>query len=975
MVVGNCAELGEWEPRQGLWMSCRPCPREPEEILWEASAVVTYPGGPGGPGVSRAETEDPSVAERGDKGYILKYSYIVVDDTVQVLRREVRVRTLLIVPEFIARGLQTEPSSPNNSGNGGGADRGQGDDVYNIEVDACDWWDAEADTETISRCATFRSACLPVVGDTEEAISEAPRQPQAASDACDVVQVRFCVRQYGLPRDHRMILTGCSFSHAPDVPIPMHQSAYAGASWWEVELAIDRSAFPIDYRYCIARDDGDRSTVGVVHEGEMLRGYSDMSRSRDRPSMIVINDGLFAPIAQRPSAVEADFSPSWRGFGIAAPVFSLRTERSIGCGDFRDLRSLIDFTHKCNGSVVQILPVNDTGVNGSWRDSYPYSSRSVFALHPLYLVVDELLVEESLPSAIKERADALRASLDELSDMDYEKALDAKLALAQMAFDHVGGASALSTVHGLENFVDSNSRWLRPYAAFCFLQEVTGTSEHTTWGMWSTATPELIHRITSREALHFRSIAFTYFVQFALHRQLLETSQYAAELGVALKGDLPIGVDKRSVDTWQSPELFRMNTSTGAPPDYFDGLGQNWGFPTYVWENMAKDNYKWWTSRIRRMECYFHAYRIDHILGFFRIWELPSSSVNGMLGNFRPSVPYTVAELHARGVYDIDRLSRPYIRWHDLVDRFGERAAEVVTAYFAEDGDGRFMFKDEVATERALVDSCTRTGEDSDTTRQLLNLIQNVCLIRSASDDRYFPRVLLEQTVNFRELDAVAQDALLRLADDFYHHRHEIIWRNHALEVLPALQRASGMLVCGEDLGMIPACVNPVLSELGILKLCIQRMPAVEGDLGDPSQNPYESVCTTSSHDVPNLRAWLLQPSNVELLRGKFPDREPSQMSVVKDHLDSPSCLCILPIQDVIQMLPKYCMRDVADEIINDPTNSTHYWKYRMENRIDTQLCKDSELIELVRGMVEQSGRVVRASQMSVADAANTSSN
>ena len=700
MVIGSGAALGDWQPKRGLWMSCRPCPREPDELIWEASAVVSLP-------VSEDAGDGDAAAGA------LRYSYIVVDDTVQVLRREVRARTLDLTPAPLAELARADGPPPAAGPEGGGSARGR--DAGSIEIDACDWWDAEADTEIVARCGTFREACLPPAGHpgppapardeggAEDAAARlcglAVDEPPASARGADSVLVRFCVRQYALPPDQCVALTGCSFLPGAAERVPMRRAAHSGGAWWEAELAVARSAFPIEYRYCVARGGGAGEPV---LEGEPLRGYSDMSSARDPPSMIVINNGLFAPAARR---------PCWRGFGIAAPVFSLRTGRSIGCGDFRDLRSLVEFTSACRGSVVQILPVNDTGVHGSWRDSYPYSSRSVFALHPLYLVADELLVGMSLPRAVRDAADALRASLECLPDMDYERALGGKLQLARMAFDHAGGEESLSTMLGFDAFVEANGGWLRPYAAFCFLQEVTGTSEHTRWGPWSAATPELVDRITAADALHFRSIAFTYFVQFALHRQLLETTRVAERLGVALKGDLPIGVDKRSADTWQSPELFRMNTSTGAPPDYFDGLGQNWGFPTYVWESMAKDDYAWWKARILRMERYFHAYRIDHILGFFRIWELPSTSVNGMLGSFRPCTPLTDAELRARGVYDIDRLSRPYVRWHDLVDRFGGRAAEVARRFLAERGEGSFAFREEVATERALADACSRDGE------------------------------------------------------------------------------------------------------------------------------------------------------------------------------------------------------------------------------------------------------------------------
>lgn len=160
--------------------------------------------------------------------------------------------------------------------------------------------------------------------------------------------------------------------------------------------------------------------------------------------------------------------------------------------------------------------------------------------------------------------------------------------------------------------------------------------------------------------------------------QLLEAAEYARKNRVVLKGDLPIGVDRSSVDTWVYPNLFRMNTSTGAPPDYFDKNGQNWGFPTYNWEEMSKDNYAWWRARLSQvshllskflstlstpsvltlysmlwtisflklsflfcsqMAKYFTAYRIDHILGFFRIWELPEHAMTGLVGKFRPSIP------------------------------------------------------------------------------------------------------------------------------------------------------------------------------------------------------------------------------------------------------------------------------------------------------------------------------------------------
>ena len=115
------------------------------------------------------------------------------------------------------------------------------------------------------------------------------------------------------------------------------------------------------------------------------------------------------------------------------------------------------------------------------------------------------------------------------------------------------------------------------------------------------------------------------------------------------------GVSKQSVDTWLNPQDFHMSYSTGAPPDYFDPNGQNWGFPTYNWEEMKRTDYAWWMARLRHMAQYFHAYRIDHILGFFRIWEIPRNWRTGLLGHFRPCIPATRAGLEAQGLWDIDR--------------------------------------------------------------------------------------------------------------------------------------------------------------------------------------------------------------------------------------------------------------------------------------------------------------------------------
>ena len=145
-------------------------------------------------------------------------------------------------------------------------------------------------------------------------------------------------------------------------------------------------------------------------------------------------------------------------------------------------------------------------------------------------------------------------------------------------------------------------------------------------------------------------ISIYYFIQFHLHLQLLEATNYARANGVVLKGDIPIGISRNSVEAWTEPHYFNLNGQAGAPPDDFSVNGQNWGFPTYNWEVMEQDDYSWWMKRFRKMSEYFDAYRIDHILGFFRIWEIPMHAVHGLLGQFVPSLPMSREEIESYGL-------------------------------------------------------------------------------------------------------------------------------------------------------------------------------------------------------------------------------------------------------------------------------------------------------------------------------------
>lgn len=350
---------------------------------------------------------------------------------------------------------------------------------------------------------------------------------------------------------------------------------------WEAEISVPLNAFPVTYKYAVGKQ-GDEHLL--LEHGESRIAALPITENSRAPAMLIQHDGYFRRERR------------WRGAGVAIPVFSLRSNDSIGCGEFADIPLLAKWCADVGLNILQILPVVDTSVSNSWRDSYPYSSLCVCALHPMYLRLS--LLADDFTQEIKEDIEHARTALD-LPEVDYEATMEAKLRIARAVFTSCGQETLQSDEYQI--FWEENKDWLRPYSVFCFLRDLFGTSEHWKWGVFSKPTPEVLNRISGESTEWHQTIKFHCYLQFHLHRQLKSASLTAAGLKVALKGDLPIGVDKRSVDTWLTPHLFRMNKSTGAPPDYFDPKGQNWGFPTYNWEEMAVDDYRWWKRRLLHM--------------------------------------------------------------------------------------------------------------------------------------------------------------------------------------------------------------------------------------------------------------------------------------------------------------------------------------------------------------------------------------
>lgn len=653
--------------------------------------------------------------------------------------------------------------------------------------------------------------------------------------------------------------------------------------------------------------------------------------------------------------------------GTQVPVFSLRTRKSAGIGDFGDLKTMIDFVASTGQKVLQLLPINDTTITHTWSDSYPYSCISVFAIHPQY--ADLHALPELKDAKARAEAEKTRAELNALDKIDYEKVNDFKINYLRQIFNQEGEKMMKTAEY--KAFFQASELWLVPYAQYSYLRDKNGTADFNQWPdhqVWDEAERKVL---ADPKTAAYKNVAFFYFVQFVLDRQMQEAHEHAKAKGVILKGDIPIGVNRNGCDVWTEPKYFNLNGQAGAPPDDFSANGQNWGFPTYNWFEMLKDGCQWWNRRFQNMARYFDAYRIDHVLGFFRIWEIPVHSVHGLLGQFAPALAMSREEIESYGLhFQEDRFTRPFITdW--VLDRvFHERAGEVKEKYLDRLDDERYQMKSEVDTQRkveALFADVTNEKElwlrDG-----LYALISDVLFVRDHTNPGVFhPRISAQLDFIYESLYDNDKAAFNRLYNDYFYRRNNQFWYQEAMKKLPKLVQATRMLVCAEDLGMVPDCVPWVMDELKILSLELQSMPKDPSvKFGHLSRNPYRSVCTISSHDMPTLRMWwdeniqrTQEYYNTMLYRqGSAPHPLPGWLAsdIISRHLTSPSMLCILSIQDWLATDEALRLPDADAERINIPANPKHYWRYRMHLNIE-DLAADKRFVQNITEMISQSGR------------------
>lgn len=734
----------------------------------------------------------------------------------------------------------------------------------------------------------------------------------------------------------------------PDKAIPMSDANFPE---WQIELDASKLKFPLEYKFILYHKEEKKADCW---ENNPNRYLAD-PELKTNETLVISDRYAYFDI------------PVWKGAGIAIPVFSLKSENSFGVGDFGDLKRMIDWAVSTQQKVIQILPINDTTMTHAWTDSYPYNSISIYAFHPMYADIKQMGTLKDKSAAAK--FNKKQKELNGLPAMDYEAVNQTKWEYFRLIFKQEGEKVLASGEFG--EFFNANKEWLQPYAVFSYLRDAFQTPNFREWPRHSVYNAQDIEKMCRPESVDYPHIALYYYIQFHLHLQLVAATKYAREHGVVLKGDIPIGISRNSVEAWTEPYYFNLNGQAGAPPDDFSVNGQNWGFPTYNWDVMEKDGYRWWMKRFQKMSEYLDAYRIDHILGFFRIWEIPMHAVHGLLGQFIPSIPMSREEIESYGLPFREEYLIPYIHESFLGQVFGPHTDYVKQTFLLPaETPGVYHMKPEFTTQREVESFFAgKNDENSLWIRDgLYTLISDVLFVPDTKEkDKYHPRIGIQRDFIFRSLNEQEQNAFNRLYDQYYYHRHNEFWRQQAMKKLPQLTQSTRMLVCGEDLGMIPDCVSSVMNDLRILSLEIQRMPKNPMyEFGYLNEYPYRSVCTISTHDMSTLRGWweedyLQTQRYYNTMLGHYgtaPTVATPELceEVVRNHLKSNSILCILSLQDWLSIDGKWRNPNVQEERINVPSNPRNYWRYRMHLTLE-QLMKAEELNDKIRELIKYTGR------------------
>lgn len=653
--------------------------------------------------------------------------------------------------------------------------------------------------------------------------------------------------------------------------------------------------------------------------------------------------------------------------GISVPLGALYTNESFAIGEYPALKKLIPFCKETGIKIIQLLPVNDTGTQSS-----PYSGLSAFALHPIYIQISAL-EEFEVASKNKEFAAFYESFLNAFTSekrYNYEKIANAKDELLRKIFEAAEVLKNKDTCKKLDSWIKENE-WIKNYAVFKVLKY---KFMQRSWKEWPKEFQNCnINERWSNEALRSEHLFYAW-VQFRSSEQFLDASNEVKKNDIILKGDMPILMNEDSCDTWAYPEFFNHQLRAGSPVDGENPTGQNWGFPTYNWENLKAKNYSWWKERLLVSSKYYDAYRLDHILGFFRIWAVPERETTALLGHAVPYESISKATLNTAGFNDdrIRWLSLPHIPTSDIeYFTWNHELAHKILSVFATKIDGEELWRfsksiqgDKDILEKDLSSLCNEELANKIKTR-LREFWFDRALIEITKDE-FVPMWTYKNSTAWKTLSSEEIAALENIFASTDVKQNEK-WGKSANDILSALTSSVKMIPCGEDLGVSLECVSRVMKANKILSLKVIRWCRYWEKPNQPfvDFNDYDSLslATTSVHDSPTIRQWWEEDKNADnefIKMGKCENLTPGTFTektaetILLNAAKAKSVWCVHPIQDFLYLDKNYWLENAKDERINIPGEVTDFnWTYRLPCKLE-DLEKNKIILRKIKSIVEK---------------------
>ena len=638
--------------------------------------------------------------------------------------------------------------------------------------------------------------------------------------------------------------------------------------------------------------------------------------------------------------------------GVVVTVGSLRGSGKSAVGEFADLPEFAELASKMGLGLIQLLPVNDTGYESS-----PYGALSAFALNPIYIRIGAIPESKGFEAEIQ----ALNEKYNEMERFPYYKIAKAKINLLRDIFE--ANKIAIQREVSVDVWIKKNT-WVKSYAVFRRLKEANNEKSWKDWKAFKKVGANDIEALWN-DPKQRNSNLFWSWVQYHLDKQFTAAAEKIQSMGIILKGDLPILLNEDSCDVWANPEYFHENLSAGAPPDMYNSMGQNWGFPLYNWHAQQKDNFSWWRARLTAAQKYFKAYRIDHVLGFFRIWACRRRDNSALLGRFVPYTQIKKEDLYALG-YDYSR-----INWFSVPHIPTGEVWQAVQQGGGSDDDARRAFDlalDRIGNEELWWFKKSIHGEKDilalklhDAARDYFCKAWTNRILFEYDENTYSPVWYYSKSRAWNSLNDAERDYLEAFLDG-KKAESEKKWEIQGKKLLSMLVESSTMLACAEDLGVSTECVPKILGNLKILSLKVFRWERKWDTEGQPftpiCDYPELAVCTTSVHDSSTLREWWETEADLNTLAAFL--GQPSLPKIynpgtarlrLKTIAAAPSRFHIFPLIDFLHLTPKWYAQDAAAERINIPgTTSDFNWTWRLPAPI-SEIAADTELLREVKAL------------------------